>query len=194
MTYAEFQERAQFATAELLAFAEGRLIANAPPGFAARLPRPPMLMVDRIVDIRRTGVRGRVVGERDVHPDDWFFDCHFAGDPVQPGCLGVDAVWQLVGFFCAWYGGLGAGRALGCGEIAFSGQILPHDRMVRYEVDIRRCSTFPDGGATLAVGDASVLVDGTPVYALKGARVGLFRNLADVDHRAAASRDNDGLR
>ncbi len=194
MTYAEFQERAQFATAELLAFAEGRLIANAPQGFAARLPRPPMLMVDRIVDIRRTGVRGRVVGERDVHPDDWFFDCHFAGDPVQPGCLGVDAVWQLVGFFCAWYGGLGAGRALGCGEIAFSGQILPHDRMVRYEVDIRRCSTFPDGGATLAVGDASVLVDGTPVYALKGARVGLFRNLADVDHRAAASRDNDGLR
>jgi 3-hydroxyacyl-[acyl-carrier protein] dehydratase/trans-2-decenoyl-[acyl-carrier protein] isomerase len=183
MTYAEFQKRGHFSAAELSAFAEGELIDDAPPGFAARLPRPPMLMVDRIVDIRRAGTRGRVVAERAVGRDDWFFACHFAGDPVQPGCLGVDAVWQLIGFYCAWSGGLGAGRALGCGEIAFGGQILQHNQMVRYEVDIRRCSSFPERGATLAVGDASVLVDGTPVYELKDARVGLFRNVADADYR-----------
>jgi 3-hydroxyacyl-[acyl-carrier protein] dehydratase / trans-2-decenoyl-[acyl-carrier protein] isomerase len=183
MRYDEFLARRSFAPADLLAFAEGTLVSDAPDGFAARLPKPPMLMIDRIVDIRRMGTRGRIVAETDVRPDDWFFGCHFAGDPVQPGCLGVDAVWQLIGFYCAWTGGLGAGRALGCGEIAFGGQILPHDRLVRYEVDIRRCSTFAERGATLAVGDASVLVDGTQVYALKDARVGLFRNVADADQR-----------
>lgn len=177
MRFADFQIRARFDKAELLAFAAGRLVDDAPAGFASRLPLPPLLMLDRIVDITRDGARGRVIAERDVHPDDWFFQCHFQGDPVQPGCLGVDAVWQLLGFFCAWRGGLGAGRALGCGEIAFQGQIRPHHRTVRYEVAVRRCSTFPDTGATLALGDASVLVDGEPIYTLKAARAGLFRGL-----------------
>jgi len=178
VTYAEFQAQTRFSREELLAFASGALIGDPPAGFAARLPLPPLLMVDGIVDLRAEGARGRVVGERSVHADDWFFRCHFQGDPVQPGCLGVDAVWQLLGFFCAWRGGLGVGRALGCGEIAFDDQITPRHRTVRYEVDVRRCSTFPESGATLAVGDATVLVDGRPIYTLRGARAGLFRDLA----------------
>ena len=186
MTYAEFQARTSFSREELLAFASGELIGDPPAGFAARLPLPPLLMVDDIVEVRRDGARGRLVAERGVHADDWFFRCHFQGDPVQPGCLGVDAVWQLLGFFCAWRGGLGAGRALGCGEIAFDGEIRPHHRTVRYEVDVRRCSTFPESGATLAVGDATVLVDGRPIYTLRGARAGLFRDLARMSDGAAA--------
>jgi 3-hydroxyacyl-[acyl-carrier protein] dehydratase/trans-2-decenoyl-[acyl-carrier protein] isomerase len=178
VTYAEFQTRTRFSREELLAFASGELIGDPPAGFAARLPLPPLLMVDGIVEVRRDRARGHLVAERGVHADDWFFRCHFQGDPVQPGCLGVDAVWQLLGFFCAWRGGLGAGRALGCGEIAFDGQIRPHHRTVRYEVDVRRCSTFPESGATLAVGDATVLVDGTPIYTLRSARAGLFRDVA----------------
>jgi 3-hydroxyacyl-[acyl-carrier protein] dehydratase/trans-2-decenoyl-[acyl-carrier protein] isomerase len=186
VTYAEFQARTRFSREELLAFASGELITDPPAGFAARLPLPPLLMVDDIVEVRRDGARGRMVAERTVHPDDWFFRCHFRGDPVQPGCLGVDAVWQLLGFFCAWRGGLGAGRALGCGEIAFDGQIRPENRTVRYEVDVRRYSTFPESGASLAIGDATVLVDGTPIYSLRGARAGLFRNLARMSDGAAA--------
>jgi 3-hydroxyacyl-[acyl-carrier protein] dehydratase/trans-2-decenoyl-[acyl-carrier protein] isomerase len=186
VTFAEFQARSRFDQAELLAFARGTLVSDAPAGFAARLPLPPLLMVDRIVDIGRDGARGRIVAERDVRANDWFFECHFLDDPVQPGCLGVDAVWQLLGFFCAWRGGLGAGRALGCGAIAYEGQIRPHDRSVRYEIEVRRCSTFPDSGATLAIGDATVLVDGVPIYTLEGARTGLFRDLANLGHAAAA--------
>ncbi|HEY3188199.1 MAG TPA: bifunctional 3-hydroxydecanoyl-ACP dehydratase/trans-2-decenoyl-ACP isomerase [Solirubrobacteraceae bacterium] len=192
MTYAEFQGRTSFAKPELLAFAHGRLIEDPPAGFGSRLPLPPLLMVDRILDIRRDGARGRVVAERDVHHDDWFFQCHFLGDPVQPGCLGVDGVWQLIGFFCAWRGGLGVGRALGCGEIAFDGQILPNDRTVRYEIDVRRCATFPDAGAMLAIGDASVLVDGLPIYALRAARVGLFRDLAHAGYSAVSASARGG--
>jgi len=178
VTFAEFQARSHFDAAELVAFARGTLVADAPAGFAARLPLPPLLMLDRIVDIHADGARGRVVAERDVHADDWFFQCHFLGDPVQPGCLGLDAVWQLVGFFCAWRGGLGVGRALGCGEVAFEGQILPANRVVRYEIAIRRRSTFADANVTLAIADARVLVDETPIYTVKGARVGLFPELA----------------
>jgi 3-hydroxyacyl-[acyl-carrier protein] dehydratase/trans-2-decenoyl-[acyl-carrier protein] isomerase len=193
MTYAEFRSRTTFLAPELLAFAHGTLIEDAPAGFAARLPLPPLLMVDRVVEIGRDGARGRIVAEREVHVDDWFFRCHFAGDPVQPGCLGVDAVWQLLGFFCAWRGGLGVGRALGCGEIAFEDQIRPHHRIVRYEVDVRRCTTFPESGATLAVGDAVVRVDDAPIYTLRAARAGIFRDLAEASrvgslHAARAAR------
>ena len=178
MTFAEFQARSRFEQAELLEFARGTLVADPPAGFAARLPLPPLLMVDRIVEIVGEGARGRIVAERDVSPDDWFFQCHFAGDPVQPGCLGLDAVWQLIGFFCAWRGGLGVGRALGSGEVAFEGQIRPQNRLVRYEITIRRRSTFADANATLAIADARVLVDAEPIYTIKGARVGLFPSLA----------------
>jgi 3-hydroxyacyl-[acyl-carrier protein] dehydratase / trans-2-decenoyl-[acyl-carrier protein] isomerase len=178
MKYEEFRSRERFEREELLAFAAGRLIEDAPALFAARLPLPPMLMIDRITSIRLQGSRGRVVAERDVDPADWFFQCHFAGDPVQPGCLGVDAVWQLLGFWCAWRGALGAGRALGCGTIAFDGQIVPASRLVRYEVEVRRCTGLSAGGPTLVIGDAKVLVDGEPIYSLESARVGLFPSLA----------------
>jgi 3-hydroxyacyl-[acyl-carrier protein] dehydratase/trans-2-decenoyl-[acyl-carrier protein] isomerase len=193
VTFAEFRARSRFEWAELVAFAHGTLVADAPAGFAARLPLPPLLMVDRIVDIAAEGSRGRVVAERDVHPGDWFFQCHFAGDPVQPGCLGLDAVWQLVGFFCAWRGGLGVGRALGCGEVAFEGQIRPENRVVRWEVAIRRRSTFADANVTLAIADAHVFVDDTSIYTIKGARVGLFPNLAG-DGKLLASTAAPGYR
>ena len=189
MTYAEFLSQRSFLATELLAFARGMLIEDAPAGFAARLPLPPLLMVDRIVTIGREGARGRVVAERDVHVDDWFFRCHFAGDPVQPGCLGVDAVWQLLGFFCAWRGGLGVGRALGSGDVAFEGQIRPYHRIVRYEVDVRRCTVFPDSGATLAIGDAVVRVDDEPIYTIRSARAGLFRDLAEVGRAGSMRAD-----
>jgi 3-hydroxyacyl-[acyl-carrier protein] dehydratase/trans-2-decenoyl-[acyl-carrier protein] isomerase len=179
MKYEEFRSRRSFARDELLTFAAGRLIDDAPDRFAARLPLPPMLMVDRIVSLDANGNRGRIVAERDVDPADWFFSCHFVGDPVQPGCLGVDAVWQLLGFFCAWRGALGAGRALGCGQIAFDGQIRPDQRTVRYEVDVRRVTGLGGSGPTLVIGDAAVLVDGEAIYSLKEARVGLFPALAE---------------
>lgn len=192
MNHAEFQRRASFAADEILAFAHGRLVDDAPDGFDARLPLPPMLMVDRIVEIARDGARGRIVAERDVRLDDWFFQCHFAGDPVQPGCLGVDAVWQLLGFFCAWSGALGAGRALGCGEIEFSGQIRPHDRVVRYEVAVRRYAALTGSGAAIAIGDATVAVDGQAIYAIKAAKAGLFRGLAYADYPLPSANARGG--
>jgi 3-hydroxyacyl-[acyl-carrier protein] dehydratase/trans-2-decenoyl-[acyl-carrier protein] isomerase len=180
--YQEFREQASFSTQELLAFAHGTLFDDAPLGFAARLPLPPMLMLDRVLHIERKGLRGRVVAERDVRVDDWFFQCHFLSDPVQPGCLGVDGVWQLLGFFCAWAGGLGAGRALGCGEVEFFGQVRPHDRCVRYEVDVRRYTEIERAGAAMVIGDATLLVDGEPIYAVKKARVGTFQGIAYADY------------
>lgn len=179
MTYAGFQRCHAFESPALLAFAHGRLVTDAPEGFAARLPLPPMLMLDRIVRLERDGGRrGLAVAERAVRPDDWYFACHFAGDPVQPGCLELDGVWQLLGFWCAWAGGLGAGRALGCGEVEFSGQVLPDCRLLRFEVAVRRFTTRP--GASLALGDATVLADGVPVATVRGARAGTFRALAEL--------------
>jgi len=192
MKYAEFRERARFDGEEILAFAHGRLVEDAPDGFEARLPLPPMLMLDRIVELTRDGARGRLVAERDVRLDDWFFQCHFQGDPVQPGCLGVDAVWQLLGFFCAWSGALGSGRALGCGEIEFSGQIRPRDHVVRYDIAIRRYAALTGTGAAIAIGDATVAVDGEPIYAIKAAKAGIFRDLAYRDYPLASERSRGG--
>ena len=182
MKYSEFLAAESFEKADLLAFAHGTLIEDAPETFAARLPAPPMLMLDRVTHIERRGNRGRVVAERDVHLDDWFFQCHFIGDPVQPGCLGVDGIWQLLGFYCNWAGGLGAGRALGCGEVEFFGQIRPHDRLVRYEVDVRRYAELSESGSAIVIGDATLSVDDEPIYTVKRAKVGLFRDLAYRDY------------
>jgi 3-hydroxyacyl-[acyl-carrier protein] dehydratase / trans-2-decenoyl-[acyl-carrier protein] isomerase len=182
MNYETFRQRHAFDQAELLALAHGTLVDDAPEGFHARLPAPPMLMVDRILELRREGARGGIVAERDVRLDDWFFQCHFLGDPVQPGCLGVDAVWQLIGFYCAWRGGLGTGRALGCREVEFAGQIRPHDRLVRYEVEIVRYQELRGSGATLAIGDATVAVDGEVIYTIARAKVGLFRGIDYPDY------------
>lgn len=192
MTYEEFRRRSSFSQDELLAFGHGTLIDDPPDGFHVRLPIPPMLMLDRILTIERNGHRGRIEAERDVRRDDWFFQCHFLGDPVQPGCLGVDGVWQLVGFYCGWIGAIGSGRALGCSEIDFFGQIRPHDRTVRYEIDIVRAAALPASGATIAIGDARILVDGEHIYTMKRAKVGVFRDIDYADYPRPSARSRGG--
>jgi 3-hydroxyacyl-[acyl-carrier protein] dehydratase/trans-2-decenoyl-[acyl-carrier protein] isomerase len=192
LKYEEYRRRSQFDHQELLAFAYGRAVDDAPEGFEAKLPLPPMLMVDRIEEIRRERNRGRIVAARDVRLDDWFFQCHFLGDPVQPGCLGVDGVWQLIGFFCAWAGGLGTGRALGCGEVEFAGQIRPHDSVMRYEIDIVRYSELPASGAAIAIGDATVAIDGEVIYTIKRAKVGIFRDIAYRHYPFPTERSRGG--
>lgn len=155
---------------ELIQAGRGELFE---PG-AARLPLPNMLMMDRIISIRADGGafnKGEIVAELDIRPDIWFFGCHFADDPVMPGCLGLDALWQMVGFFITWSGFAGKGRALGVGEVKFTGQILPENRLVTYRVDIKRLLTSK---LKLAIGDGSVQVDGTTIYTATGLRVGLF--------------------
>ena len=139
-----------------------------------QLPLPPMLMFDRITQIDQEGGthgRGQVIAELDIRPDLWFFGCHFEGDPVMPGCLGVDALWQLVGFYLGWRGGLGKGRALGSGDIKFTGQVRPTAKVVRYQISIRRAKM---SSASIAFADGQVYVDDKLVYDCRGLRVGLF--------------------
>jgi 3-hydroxyacyl-[acyl-carrier protein] dehydratase/trans-2-decenoyl-[acyl-carrier protein] isomerase len=192
LSYEAFRGRGAFDQAELIAFAYGNLVEEAPEGFVARLPAPPLLMLDRVLEIRADGSRGRITAERDVRLDDWFFQCHFVNDPVQPGCLGLDGVWQLLGFYCNWRGGLGTGRALGCGEVDFFGQIRPHDSVVRYEVDVRRYAEMKRAGACMVVGDARVRVDGDEIYRVRDARVGLFQDIAYPDYPLASGNARGG--
>ncbi len=192
MRYAEYVERDHFTHEELFGLAQGNLVVDAPAEFI-RLPAPPMLMIDRVVELKREGARGRIVGEQDIHFDDWFFQCHFRGDPVQPGCLGVDAVWQLVGLYCSAAGAPGSGRALGCKEVEFSGQIRPYDKVVRYEVDIRRFSKLEESGSAVAIGTAKVLVDGEHIYTVKDAKVGMFRGIAYSDYPARSEKSKGGI-
>jgi len=139
----------------------------------ARLPAPPMLMLDRITEITLDGgahKRGHLVAELDIHPDLWFFACHFPGDPVMPGCLGLDAMWQLVGFWLGWSGSPGKGRALGVGEVKFQGEVTPEKKLVRYEIEIRRAIR---SRLTMGIADGSVFLDGEKIYTAKDMRVGL---------------------
>lgn len=192
MTYEQFRARSSFSQEEVLGLAHGSLFADAPAGYNARLPLPPMLMVDRIDEFSTRRARGRIVAERDVRLDDWFFQCHFLGDPVQPGCLGVDGVWQLLGLYCAWRGALGSGRALGCGEIEFSGQIRPHDQVVRYEINVVRYQELPASGSAVVIGDAIVLVDDEPIYEIKRAKVGVFKEIDYPDYPARSANSQGG--
>lgn len=140
----------------------------------AQLPTPNMLMMDRITHIcdddGEYGL-GTIVGELDINPDLWFFDCHFPGDPVMPGCLGLDALWQSVGFFLAWIGNPGHGRALGCGEVKFTGQVLPTAKLVTYKLVMKRVISRK---LVLGIADAHMEVDGRTIYTAKDLRVGLF--------------------
>lgn len=191
MRYAELLERKHFTKEDLLAMSQGLLVDD-PPSEFMRLPAPPMLMFDRVVEVER-GTKGRIVGEQDIHLDDWFFQCHFRGDPVQPGCLGVDAVWQLIGLYCGISGAAGSGRALGCKEVEFAGQIRPYNRLVRYEVDIRRYSALKESGSAVAIGNAKVLVDGELVYTIKDAKVGMFLGIAYPDYPKPSANSRGGI-
>jgi 3-hydroxyacyl-[acyl-carrier protein] dehydratase/trans-2-decenoyl-[acyl-carrier protein] isomerase len=193
ITYEEFRQRTSFNKSELLAMAYGRLIEDPPAGFANRLPMPPMLVFDRIVEISRHRHRGRIVAEMDVNIDAWYFQCHFRSDPVKPGCLGLDAVWQLLGLFCAWSGAVGSGRALGCKEVEFEGQIRPHDRLVRYEVDVIRFTLLEESGAAIAVGDGSVVVDDERIYTIKAAKAGVFQDIDYPDYPHPSERSKGGF-
>ena len=192
MTYDEFRAQSSFSHEEVLALAHGSLFSDAPAEYNSRLPVPPMLMVDRIDEFSSRRARGRIVAERDVRVDDWFFQCHFLGDPVQPGCLGVDAVWQLLGLYCAWRGALGSGRALGCAEVEFTGQIRPHDRVVRYEIDVVRYQDLPSTGSSVVIGDATVAVDGEVIYTIKRAKVGVFRDIDYPDYPLRSRHSRGG--
>ncbi len=159
-----------FTREELLACGKGEMFG---PG-NAQLPLPPMLMFDRITRIDDSGGshgKGEIVAELDVTPDLWFFECHFQGDPVMPGCLGLDAMWQLIGFFLGWMGGPGRGRALGVGEVAFRGQVVPGAKLVRYHIDMKRVIMRK---LVMGIGDATMEVDGREIYTAKDLRVGLF--------------------
>jgi 3-hydroxyacyl-[acyl-carrier protein] dehydratase/trans-2-decenoyl-[acyl-carrier protein] isomerase len=139
-----------------------------------KLPLPPMLMLDRIARIDTDGGRygkGQIQAELDIHPDLWFFKCHFDGDPVMPGCLGLDAMWQLVGFHLVWAGHKGRGRALGCGKVKFVGQVLPKARLVTYQIDMKRVISR---NLVMAIADASMSVDGREIYVAEELRCGLF--------------------
>jgi len=144
----------------------------------AQLPIDEMLMIDRISHISlkdEPGSKGKIRAELDINPDLWFFRCHFVNDPVMPGCLGLDALWQLVGFFLAWKGHMGLGRALGCGKVAFKGQVRPDARLVEYDINIKRVRS---GGSTvLGVADAVVIMDGKPIYTADDIKVGLFTSI-----------------
>ena len=139
-------------------------------------------MVDRILAITESGRQGKIIAEQDVKFDAWYFQCHMPGDPVHPGCLCVDAVWQLLGFYCIWRGALGAGRALGCGEVFFNGLVRPFNKCVRYEITIKRFSHLKVSGATVVIGDAKVFVDDEHIIDVADARSGIFRGIVYPDY------------
>lgn len=168
----QFVPQGQYSFEELIECGKGKLFG---PG-NAQLPLPPMLMFDRIVKIASEGgafEKGQIVAELDVKPDLWFFDCHFKGDPVMPGCLGLDAMWQLLGFYLGWTGAAGSGRALGLGELKFSGQVLPSTKLVKYIIDIKRVINRK---LVLGIADGRVEADGQVIYEAKDLKVGLFDN------------------
>ncbi len=168
----------------LLACARGELFGPGNP----QLPLPPMLMFDRITKISEQGGaanKGVIEAEFDVNPNLWFFKCHFVGDPVMPGCLGLDAMWQMVGFFLGWLGGLGKGRALGVGEVKFTGMVLPSAKKISYYIDLKRVIMRK---LVLGIADGIMKVDGKVIYEAKDLRVGLFTEAAAALAQSSAAQ------
>jgi 3-hydroxyacyl-[acyl-carrier protein] dehydratase/trans-2-decenoyl-[acyl-carrier protein] isomerase len=164
-----------FTKEELVACGHGELFGEG----NARLPVDNMLMLDRIVSITADGGeygKGQIIAELDINPDLWFFECHFPTDPVMPGCLGLDAMWQLVGFFLGWKGNPGRGRALGSGEVKFFGQVLPTAKKVTYKIDLKRVI---ERKLVMGIADGSLSVDGREIYTATDLRVGLFTSTTD---------------
>ena len=157
---------------ELINCGEGKLFG---PG-NAKLPLPPMLMFDRITEIndnKGAFKKGLLKAELDIKNDLWFFDCHFKEDPVMPGCLGLDAMWQLVGFFLGWKGNPGKGRALGVGTVKFTGEVLKNVKNVRYEIDMKKIMS--PGGTTVCLANGVLLADEKKIYSADNLKVGLFK-------------------
>lgn len=164
------QSKDNYSKQDLIDCGHGRLFGEG----NAKLPIDNMLMLDRIIHINADGGlygKGEIKAELDISPDLWFFDCHFPGDPVMPGCLGLDAMWQLIGFFLAWKGNPGKGRALGAGDIKFTGQVLPTAKSVTYQIDLKRVI---ERKLVMGIADASLHCDGKEIYVAKDLRVGLF--------------------
>ena len=142
----------------------------------AKLPLPPMLMFDRITEINDNNgefKKGSLIAELDIKKDLWFFDCHFNGDPVMPGCLGLDAMWQLVGFYLGWIGNPGKGRALGVGTVKFTGEVLQNVKLVKYIIDMKKIMS--PGGTTVGLANGVVLADDKKIYSADSLKVGLFK-------------------
>lgn len=167
-----FQQKSSYGYEDLIACGHGKLFG---PG-NARLPLPPMLMFDRITNVSLEGGahgKGIIEAEFDIKPDLWFFACHFESDPVMPGCLGLDALWQMLGFYLGWTGAPGSGRALGLGELKLTGQVLPETKLVKYQVDISR---LINRRLVLGIGDGKMFADGKLIYEANDLKVGLFDN------------------
>ena len=167
-----FSPKNSYTKEELLDCADGNLFG----ADNGKLPTPNMLMFDRITKISDSEgkyKKGKIIAELDGNPDLWFFDCHFKGDPVMPGCLGLDAMWQLVGFYLCWLGNPGKGRALGASEVKFFGQVLPTAKKVTLTIDMKRILSLD---LTVGIGEGSMLVDDREIYTAKGLKVGLFQD------------------
>lgn len=169
-TAVDLSNKHSFSKEEILECGRGELFGEG----NAQLPLPPMLMFDRITHISDEGGangKGEIIAELDITPELWFFACHFQGDPVMPGCLGLDSMWQLIGFFLGWKGAPGRGRALGAGEVKFTGQVTPKNKKVTYRIDLKRVIMRK---LIMGIADASMEVDGKVIYTAKDLRVGLF--------------------
>jgi 3-hydroxyacyl-[acyl-carrier protein] dehydratase/trans-2-decenoyl-[acyl-carrier protein] isomerase len=165
-----FMKKESYTNEELFACGQGELFGEG----NARLPLPPMLMFDRIITITEEGGnynKGQIIAEMDIHKDLWFFKCHFESDPVMPGCLGLDAMWQLLGFYLGWKGGLGKGRALGSGAVKFGGQVLPTAKKITYSINLKRVIMRK---LVMGIADATMEVDGRVIYEANDLKVGLF--------------------